>query len=73
MKWWEFGAQVLGALSSISLAWGYAPPKGTVPWLQGSGEVFHRDSRLRRCGVRIGFGALATSFGIQAIVTLLSG
>jgi hypothetical protein len=61
--------QLGGFVSSILLAWGYAPAKGTMTWTTGDGSAFRKDQPRRVLMVRIGYVLLAISFLIGAIVT----
>lgn len=72
MKLIAFSGEVIGFLASLLLTWGYAPPKGAVTWVGKDANGFHRDSKRRAIGARLGFGALAISFLIQAAVTWMS-
>jgi len=69
MKWWSFAGEVLGVASSLFLLWVFSLPHGT-----STGELSDYEKRVRRFKwvARIGFGALALSFAIQAVVTLSS-
>ena len=72
MKWTAFAGELIGLAASLLLTWGYAPAKGTATWLDKDAKDFHRDSKLRAIGAKLGFAALAVSFLIQAAVTFMS-
>jgi hypothetical protein len=63
--------QLGGFTSSVLLAWGYAPVKGTATWMTGDGSEFRKHQHKRVWMVPVGYVLLAISFLIGAIMTFL--
>jgi len=63
--------QLGGFLSSVPLAWGYAPAKGTMTWATDDGSELRKHQKTKVWMVRAGYCLPAVSFLVGAIVTAL--
>ena len=65
-------SETIGLISSLLLAWGFSPPKGTVTWTTGDGSRAKRSARFLKLAASLGFLLLALSFGLKLYIILYS-
>jgi hypothetical protein len=63
--------QLGGCVSSVLLALGYAPTKGTMTWTTGDGSEFRKNEKRKAWMLPAGYWILAISFLIGAGVTFM--
>lgn len=72
MKTLTIIGEFLGLISSLLLAWGYKPPKGTMTWAIGDGSQKSRSEAILKKIAISGFLLLALSFAVKIYIILSS-